>query len=64
MPRKNDEDTRTPEQLLDLLEARGREVAEAPAVLRGSILPVLSLHKKQGFPCHELHEFHEGRRVN
>jgi hypothetical protein len=37
MPRKNDEDTRTPEQLLDLIEARGREVAEAPTVLRGRI---------------------------
>ena len=32
---KKDEDTRTPEQLLDLIEAKGREVAEALAVLRG-----------------------------
>jgi type I restriction enzyme M protein len=32
---KNDEDTRTPEELLDLLEATGREIAEALAVLRG-----------------------------
>lgn len=31
---KNDEVTRTPPQLLDLIEARGREVAEAPAILR------------------------------
>ena len=33
---KNDEDTRTPEELLDLIEAKGREVAEALAVLRRS----------------------------
>ncbi|MBZ5529773.1 MAG: N-6 DNA methylase, partial [Acidobacteriia bacterium] len=26
---KTDEDTRTPEELLDLIEAKGREVAEA-----------------------------------
>lgn len=32
---KNEEDNRTPEQLLDLIEAKGREVAEALAVLRG-----------------------------
>jgi type I restriction enzyme M protein len=32
---KNDEDTRTPEELLDLIEAKGREVAEALTVLRG-----------------------------
>jgi type I restriction enzyme M protein len=32
---KNDEDTRTPEELLDLIEAKGKEVAEALAVLRG-----------------------------
>jgi type I restriction enzyme M protein len=31
---RNDEDTRTPEELLDLIEAKGREVAEALAVLR------------------------------
>jgi type I restriction enzyme M protein len=31
---KNDKDTRTPEELLDLIEAKGREVAEALAVLR------------------------------
>jgi len=33
---KNEEDTRTPEQLLDLIEAKGREVAEALAILRRS----------------------------
>jgi len=32
---KNEEDTRTPEELLDIIEAKGREVAEALAVLRG-----------------------------
>ena len=32
---KNDQDTRTPEELLDLIEAKGREVAEALAALRG-----------------------------
>jgi type I restriction enzyme M protein len=32
---KNEEDTRTPEELLDLIEAKGREIAEALAVLRG-----------------------------
>jgi type I restriction enzyme M protein len=31
---KSDEDTRTPEQLLDLIEAKGREIAEALAQLR------------------------------
>jgi type I restriction enzyme M protein len=31
---KNDEDTRTPEELLDLIESKGREVAEALASLR------------------------------
>jgi len=31
---KNEEDTRTPEELLDLIEAKGREVAEALAMLR------------------------------
>ena len=31
---KNNEDTRTPEELLDLIEAKGREVAEAVARLR------------------------------
>ncbi len=32
---KNDEDTRTPEELLDIIEAKGKEVAEALAFLRG-----------------------------
>ncbi len=32
--RKNEGDTRTPEELLDLIDAKGREVAEALAVLR------------------------------
>lgn len=31
---KSSEDTRTPEELLDLIESKGREVAEALAVLR------------------------------
>ncbi len=31
---KREEDTRTPEELLDLIEAKGREIAEALAVLR------------------------------
>ena len=31
---KSDEDTRTPEELLDLIEAKGREVADALATLR------------------------------
>jgi len=31
---KSEEDTRTPEELLDLIEAKGREVAEALALLR------------------------------
>jgi type I restriction enzyme M protein len=31
---KSNEDTRTPEELLDLIEAKGREVSEALAVLR------------------------------
>ncbi len=31
---KNNEDTRTPEELLDLIEQKGREVAEAIAMLR------------------------------
>jgi len=31
---KNNQDTRTPEELLDLIEAKGREVAEALAALR------------------------------
>jgi len=31
---KNDEDTRTPEELLELIEVKGREVAEAIAALR------------------------------
>lgn len=33
---KSDEDTRTPEELLDLIEQKGREVAEALAALRGA----------------------------
>jgi hypothetical protein len=33
---KVEEDTRTPEELLDLIEAKGREVMEALAVLRNS----------------------------
>jgi type I restriction enzyme M protein len=32
--RKNEEDTRTPEELLALIEAKGREVAEALAAIR------------------------------
>ncbi len=32
---KNVEDTRTPEELLDIIEAKGKEVAEALAVLKG-----------------------------
>jgi len=31
---KRNEDTRTPEELLDVIEAKGREVAEALAALR------------------------------
>jgi type I restriction enzyme M protein len=31
---KKDEDTRTPEELLDLIEAKGQKVAEAIALLR------------------------------
>jgi type I restriction enzyme M protein len=31
---KNEQDTRTPEELLDLIEAKGREVAEALKILR------------------------------
>ena len=31
---KSTEDTRTPEELLDLIEAKGKEVAEALAALR------------------------------
>ncbi len=33
---KSKDDTRTPEELLDLIEAKGREVAEALAMLRGA----------------------------
>jgi type I restriction enzyme M protein len=33
------EDTRTPEELLDLIEAKGREVAEALAILRSKPPP-------------------------
>jgi type I restriction enzyme M protein len=32
---RSSEDTRTPEELLDLIEAKGKEVAEALAALRG-----------------------------
>ena len=32
--KKPDIDTRTPEDLLDIIEAKGREIAEAVAVLR------------------------------
>lgn len=32
---KSEEDARTPEELLDLIEAKGREIAAALAVLRG-----------------------------
>ncbi|MDZ7317394.1 MAG: N-6 DNA methylase, partial [candidate division KSB1 bacterium] len=31
--RKNDEDTRTPEELIELIRAKGREVEEALAAL-------------------------------
>jgi type I restriction enzyme M protein len=31
---KNEQDTRTPEELLDLIEAKGKEVAEALMTLR------------------------------
>ncbi|MEK6601191.1 MAG: N-6 DNA methylase, partial [Candidatus Binatota bacterium] len=31
---RSNEDTRTPEELLDLIEVKGREVAEALALLR------------------------------
>jgi type I restriction enzyme M protein len=31
---KSDEDKRTPEELLDLIEAKGKEVAESLAALR------------------------------
>jgi type I restriction enzyme M protein len=34
---KRDVDTRTPEELLDLIEAKGREVAEAIAALRAIV---------------------------
>ena len=33
--RKADVDERTPEQLLDIIEAKGKEIAAALAVLRG-----------------------------
>jgi type I restriction enzyme M protein len=36
---KRDEDLRTPEELLDLIEAKGREVAEAIATLRSLTRP-------------------------
>jgi type I restriction enzyme M protein len=32
---KSVEDTRTPDELIDFIEAKGREVAEALATLRG-----------------------------
>jgi type I restriction enzyme M protein len=31
---KNDEDARTPEELLDFIEIKGREIAEILAILR------------------------------
>ena len=34
---KSDEDTRTPEELLDLIEAKGREVKEAVANLKAQL---------------------------
>jgi type I restriction enzyme M protein len=37
---KNDEDTRTPEELLNLIEAKGKEVAEALAALRTQATPI------------------------
>jgi type I restriction enzyme M protein len=37
--RKNEEDTRTPEELLAIIEAKGREVAEALAALRAKRSP-------------------------
>ena len=33
--RKPDVDDRTPEELMDIIEAKGREIAEALAALRG-----------------------------
>jgi type I restriction enzyme M protein len=36
---RQNQDTRTPEELLDLIEAKGREVAEALAALRGRPRP-------------------------
>ena len=39
--RQKDEDTRTPEELLDLIEAKGHEVAEALAELRSLDAPTL-----------------------
>ena len=36
---KPDENLRTPEELLDLIEAKGREVAEAIATLRSLTRP-------------------------
>ncbi len=36
---RRQEDTRTPQELLDLIEAKGREVAEALAVLRNTTRP-------------------------
>jgi type I restriction enzyme M protein len=36
---KSNEDTRTPEELLDLIEAKGREVSEAIAILRSVAKP-------------------------
>ena len=38
--RKPDVDTRTPEELMDIIEAKGKEVAEVLAVLRGRWLQV------------------------
>jgi type I restriction enzyme M protein len=36
---KRDEDLRTPEELLDIIEAKGKEVAEAVAALRALTQP-------------------------
>jgi type I restriction enzyme M protein len=35
--RKPDVDTRTPEELIAFIEAKGREIAEALAALRGQV---------------------------
>lgn len=43
-----DEDLRTPEQLLDLIEAKGREVAEALAALRAVTSPLALTSPRMG----------------